>query len=236
MPAKGWHTHQKPPSAETGGGFILRAVIFANGQLNHIEGARAVIGSDDVLIAADGGARLCRVLRLTPQVIIGDMDSIDSEDLAAFEQQGADIIRHNPDKDQTDLELALLHALELGADQVTILGGLGRRWDQTIANLLLPTYQKLSGLQISYWDAGQWLHIIRDELVIEAEIGTTVSLIPLGGDVTGIDTQGLHWPLNDETLIVGATRGVSNSMSEPRAKLTIQDGVLLCVVGSQDKN
>lgn len=212
----------------------MRAIIFANGELSDAAGARALLRGDDVLIAADGGARLSQVLDAIPDVIIGDMDSLDSMEVQVFEEQGAKIVRFPPDKDETDLELAMLHAKELGASEVLVLGGLGRRWDQTAANLLLPAYEKLKDLKIVFWDAGQWLYVVRDELMIKGQAGMTVSLIPLGGDVVGVTTNGLAWELAGDRLAFGATRGVSNRMEGEEVSVEIKAGVLLVVVGSQD--
>lgn len=125
-----------------------RGVIIANGALQHPENARDAVRPDDLLIAADGGASHCRALGLTPAVIIGDLDSLSPQELASFERAGTQIIRHPAHKDYTDLELALLHARSLGLEQVLILGALGMRWDQTLANLLLPLSSELGGMEI----------------------------------------------------------------------------------------
>lgn len=210
----------------------MRAVIFANGILNDPQSAKSLIQTNDLLIAADGGARHCRVLGITPKILIGDLDSQTEDEIKAWEKAGVEVIRHNPRKDETDLELALLFAKEAGADEALVLGGLGSRWDMTIANLLLPAYQNLKGMQVVFWDAGQWLYLVSDETEISGQPGQTVSLIPIGGDAQGVTTQGLEWPLADETLVFGATRGVSNVLTKNPATVSIREGLLLCVVTS----
>jgi thiamine pyrophosphokinase len=157
MPAEESHTTTNP--LRDGGGFSLRAVIFANGELKGYEAVRDLLQPDDLILAADGGSNHCRALGVTPAVLIGDLDSVTEDDLAFWKEAGTRIIQHNPDKDENDLELALLYAKEKGAQDVLILGGLGGRWDQTLANILLPAYEKLAGLSISFWDDGQWLYL-----------------------------------------------------------------------------
>ena len=208
----------------------MQAIIFANGELTEQTTAATLAAGGDLLLAADGGARHCQQLGITPDKIIGDLDSLTAEERHRWEAAGVEIIIHPPNKDETDLELALLHALELGCTQALVLGALGKRWDQTLANLLLPGYAKLAGLAISFWDAGTWFYLIADHHTIQAAKGTTISLLPLGGNVHGVTTAGLAYPLNNETLYRGATRGVSNEMLNEQASITLTAGLLLCIV------
>jgi len=228
MPAEESHTTTNP--LRDGGGFSLRAVIFANGELNGHEAARDLLQPNDLILAADGGSNHCRSLGVIPAVLIGDLDSVTEDDLGFWKEAGTQIIQHNPDKDENDLELALLYAHEKGMEEVLILGGLGGRWDQTLSNILLPAYEKLANLSISFWDDGQWLYLVRDEIIIRGWGGQTVSLIPIQGDAQGVTTQGLAWPLHDETLYFGASRGVSNRMLGEEAVVSLRKGVLLCIV------
>lgn len=211
----------------------MRAVIFANGELNDLEAAKADIQASDLFIASDGGARYCLALGLTPDAVIGDFDSISKIDLQTLETAGSHIIRHPTRKDETDLELALLHAQTLGAEEVLVLGGLGGRWDQSLANILLPTHPKLSGLKITFLEGSQRIFLVTDEITFSGLPGDTVSLIPVGGDVIGITTTGLEYPLVDEALYFGETRGVSNVLDGREASVKVQAGQLICVVISQ---
>jgi thiamine pyrophosphokinase len=214
----------------------MRAVIFANGELNGHETVKNLLRPDNLILAADGGAHHCRAMGLTPIVIIGDLDSVTEDDLVFWREAGTEIIQYHPDKDENDLELALLYAIEKEAEEALILGGLGHRWDQTIANLLLPAYDKLAGLSVSFWDDGQWLYLVRDEKTIRGRVGQTISLIPIRGDAEGVSTQGLAWPLVDETLYLGASRGVSNRMLKAEAVVTVRKGMLLCVVSDEEED
>ncbi len=111
----------------------MRAVIFANGELN----TPFNINAQDIIIAADGGARHCMRLELIPTVVIGDFDSLTQTELDQLKSDGVLILQFPVRKDFTDLELALQYAEKLQVDEVVILGALGDRWDQTIANLML---------------------------------------------------------------------------------------------------
>ena len=209
----------------------MRAILFANGEINDLQGAKALVRLDDLVIAADGGARHCQALGLNPKAILGDLDSLTPEEVKDWEEAGVEIIRHEADKDETDLELALLYARQQGVKEAVVLGGLGRRWDQTLANLMLPALESLDGLQVAYWADGQWLYFVDSVIEIQGEAGWTVSLIPIGGDARGVTTEGLKWPLAEGTLYFGASRGVSNLMTGEAARITLDGGMLLVVVG-----
>ena len=204
----------------------MRIVIFANGRMDW----PFEIQNDDFIIAADGGARHCLERQIRPDIVIGDMDSLSPSDIARLETDGAEIITFPARKDFTDLELALRKAQELDASEVLLLGALGARWDQTIANLLLPS--AYATMCIRLLDGPQEISFLRggEELELAGQPGDTVSLIPLAGDATGVATQNLEYPLNGDRLVFGGSRGVSNVLTAKSAKVSLQEGLLLCVV------
>jgi thiamine pyrophosphokinase len=205
----------------------LHAIIFANSYLEKAP----VVQPGDLIIAADGGARHCLALDLLPFVVIGDMDSIDSATEVRLEAAGVEIIRHPARKDYTDLELALIYAVERKASQVSIYAALGNRWDQTLANLLLPALEDFEELVIRLIDGEQEIQLIKPgrPVIVRGAEGDTVSLVPIGGEVFGITTHGLEYSLQDGSLSLGSSRGISNVMLGKHAEISIADGLLVCV-------
>ncbi len=210
----------------------MRAVIFANGKMNNPAQARIQAEQGELLIAADGGALHCLEIGLIPDLVIGDFDLLQKKDLDRLESRGAEIIRYPAHKDYTDLELALRHAVERGADDILVIAALGARWDQTLANLLLPAATILQDICVRLLDGPQEIRLLRgpDRLELDGQPNDTVSLVPLGGPAVQITTQGLEYPLNGETLDFGSTRGISNVMVENYARIDLQEGLLLCVM------
>ena len=206
----------------------MRAIIFANGGFTQ----PPPIKPGDLIIAADGGSRHCLDLGIRPDLVVGDFDSLAEDDLRQLQEAGVELARYPTHKDFTDLELALQHARQRGADEVLVLAAMGGRWDQTLANVLLPAGREFADLTVRLIDGNQEISLIRpgQALEIPGEKGDTLSLIPLLGDAYGITTQGLEYPLSGETLYFGSTRGISNVMQENRVSITLQTGLLLCVV------
>ena len=220
---------------------LLRAVIFANGEIRDADRLRSLVRADDWILAADGGARLCRRWGLTPAVLIGDLDSISPAAVRRLERAGVEVIRFPQAKDYTDTELALRHAAEHGVDEAVILGGLGRRWDHSVANLLLPAAREFAHVRVTFQDGVDDIQLLAGggTATLDGANGDGVSLIPVGGSAEGVTTRGLAYPLNDETLALGSTRGVSNVIAGRPCRVSLRQGWLLCfhsrLAGGQHK-
>jgi thiamine pyrophosphokinase len=207
--------------------FPKRIIIFANGDLPDLEKARALLHDDDFIIAADGGTRHTLALGLTPQVIIGDMDSLPAGfEISKFDN---DVILYPQDKNETDLELAIQYALTLNPEQIIILAALGGRLDQTLGNIaLISNVQRLT-LNVCIDNGIEEVFFCHNECEINGKPGDLVSLIPWQGEVTGIVTTNLKWVLQDETLYPQKTRGISNEMLSETATVQIKSGLLLII-------
>jgi thiamine pyrophosphokinase len=209
--------------------YVQRIVIFANGEIPDLHKARLLLRRDDYIICADGGTRHALALGLEPQLIIGDMDSASNEQLRQFQASAVPMERFSHDKDETDLELSIQRAIDLKPEQILILGALGGRLDQTLGNLALLNDPRLSIFDVKLDDGVEEVFICRNRAEIRGKREDLVSLIPRLGAVSGIRTQYLKWPLNDETLYPDRTRGISNEMLGDTAFVSIDSGLLLIV-------
>ena len=211
----------------------MRAVIFVNGLVSDYAALARWVGHDDYLIGADGGTAHCLAIGLRPHVVVGDLDSVDPEALAALQAGGTAVERHMPGKDQTDLELAMERGVRDGADELLLLGALGGRLDQTLANLLILA-QREWPVPVYIAEGDQLAQALRggQTLALTGEVGSTVSLVPLSPEVTGITYEGLAYPLVDATLRLGSTRGISNVLAASPATIRMARGLALIVQGS----
>lgn len=217
-----------------GGGFFIltvsnRAFIFTNGEITSPHMLYPMITPGDWLIAADGGARHLEGLGLRPQVVIGDLDSIDPALLERYRGEGVEIYPFPVDKDETDLELALIHARRMGCIHLWIAGALGGRLDQTLANISLLGHPILDNCETRLEDGMEEVFLIRGQAEIHGTAGDVVSLLPLGKPAVNVSTTGLKYPLNGEVLYPEHSRGVSNVMDGSLAQVRLGSGVLVCV-------
>jgi thiamine pyrophosphokinase len=211
---------------------LKQALLFANGDINDGAMVRRAFAAthQPKIIAADGGARCALYFDYLPHVVIGDLDSLSPAEINSLSAQGVTINRHPPEKDETDLELALKYAASEGVEWLRIIGGIGDRFDQTIANVYLLALPELSGVDAAFVAGKQEISLLRaGDHLLRGDVGDTISLIPLGGAVSGVRTDGLYYPLRDETLAFGPARGVSNVIQREEVGVSLREGVLLVI-------
>lgn len=208
---------------------MSRALIFVNSPLENPGMAHALSQPEDRIIAADGGARIALSLGLIPNAILGDLDSLTEAEIKVFEDMGVHILRYPPAKNETDLELALNHALQAGYRPIVIVGGYGGRFDQSIANLALLSAPDAIQAGAYFDDGITEARFISGSGVIHGQPGDIVSLIPWGVPAEGVLTDGLAYPLSRETLHPHRARGISNQMLGQTATVRLKHGLLLCI-------
>jgi thiamine pyrophosphokinase len=207
----------------------VKAVVVADGEPGSLDARH--LADADLTVAADGGAGWLAAQRVTPDVLVGDLDSIEAGHLHALETAGVRIERHATDKDQSDASLAVATAVAAGARQVIVVGALaGERLDHELSNLLM--------LADPAWGSVD-LRVVRDQttvraltgggqLDLEGVVGEIVTLVAIG-DAHGVTTEGLSYPLAGETLRSGESRGLSNVIARAPASVRLEAGTLLVV-------
>jgi thiamine pyrophosphokinase len=195
----------------------------------------AVPSGRPMIVAADGGAARCLAAGLRPDIVVGDFDSLPAAAQARLRDLGVEMVTAEPDKDESDTELCLLVALRRAATRITILGALGiLRPEHSIANLLLLADARFDDVELAIEGHGSrtWRVGTPDgpgEARIEGGAGDYVSLFALDRRVEGVRTDGLRFPLRDEALLLGPSRGLSNELTADRGRVTTRRGRLLVV-------
>jgi thiamine pyrophosphokinase len=208
----------------------MRAVICAAGQVADYRRVRALLGTPDLVVCADAGVRHAEALGLRPDLVVGDFDSSPPGTLQRLKATGIETRILPAAKDWTDTELAVRAALERGATSLLLVGCTGDRLDHTIANLQLLAGLP-PGVSAVAVDAKNIVQAVgpAGEVVLDGEPGQFLSLIPLSLVVSGIDAEGVRWPLSGATLGWGMSLGVSNQFAGGRAVVRVQEGVLLVI-------
>lgn len=210
-----------------------RAVLFANGEALNL--TTLELQAQDFLVAVDGGLHHLQALGLNPQLLIGDMDSLSTQEVEACQQAGIEILRYPPAKNKTDLELALDEVLQRGYRNILIAFALGGRLDQTLANLALLSRPDLNDCAVRIDDGVTEVTLLRHTITLACQPGDTVSLLPWAGAAGGVVTHGLEYPLEGETLLPWQTRGISNRCTDERFSVSLKQGALLLIHSRQNK-
>ncbi len=207
----------------------MRAVVVAGSDLAEALDV-SLLEAADLVVAVDAGADALARVGVVPSVLIGDLDSISRQARSALEAHGVEIVLLPVAKDVTDTEAALRLVVERGADDIIVLGALGGpRLDHLVGNLLLLTSEWLIGHRVRLVDDRHEAFLAHGDARLVGVAGDTVSLLPLSSEVKDVHTHGLLYPLQGETLRRSALRGVSNSMTEGRARVTHGSGLLLII-------
>ncbi|SEQ34784.1 thiamine pyrophosphokinase [Lachnospiraceae bacterium RM5] len=190
-----------------------------------------------LVIAVDNGLLALSKLKIKPDVIVGDFDTVDSSLLGKYEGI-AEIIKFNPEKDNSDTEIAIDVAMERESFAIHIIGGFGNRIDHMLANISLLKKTLDAGIDTVIFDKNNRVFALgnkRKTVEIKKSDFKYVSLIPFGGEVLGINTQGMKYELENDFLspFEKISRGISNEILSDKAKISIEQGTLL-VIESRD--
>jgi thiamine pyrophosphokinase len=204
-------------------------LIFAGGDLPEPDLAQE-LPAPDLVVAADSGYEAAAHLGYRVDVLIGDMDSVETAPIPDH----VIVERHPADKDQTDLDLALQLVIKEEPSRVVVIGGTGGRFDHEIATVGLICDNRWSLVDELDWVSSRgWAHVVRRRRIIHGDVGATVSLLAIGGPVTGLSSSGLQWELGADTLEPGSTRGVSNVLRVPVVDIRVGTGCLLVVLPAE---
>lgn len=203
----------------------MRVLIIANGEMPSAELARSLASEAELVVAADGGADRALAIGISPDLVVGDLDSLSA---AAREHLGHGRLVETPDPERTDLEKAVEHALTLGAREITVIAAGGGRLDHALANLsVLVRFRGRAALTIS--DDRFDVRCVEGRATVDRAPGTVVSLVALG-PCLGVTTSGLRWELDGEALEFSA-RGIHNEVVSRPATVSLTSGDLLLFEG-----
>ena len=222
--------------------FIL---IFAGGEKDlskdEFQGALSEhnINSESALsiIAADSGGDFAVSCGVTPDLLIGDLDSISHENLESLSNNQKTIIeKHNQDKLETDLELALNKAISHSPESIFIFGAFGGRLDHELANISLCADGDYEGSRIVLIGKDQCGYVLQNEssVTISGELGQVFSLIPLSDEVSGVSILGSRWELKDVVLKSGKSRSVCNEFLGGDVVVSVGVGKVFVIVSGRN--
>ena len=212
---------------------MKRCVIITGGTLDlDFAGNFLKNHSFEKVIAVDAGLKQAEALGVTPDLIVGDFDTVDPEVLARFramEHMMWDV--HQPEKDETDTELAVTTAVRAGCRELVILGALGGRFDHALGNVHLLYYGAKLGAEASILDSRNRITVLTEGRTFRREElwGKYVSFLPLTMEVKGITLRGFKYPLTKKEISIGPCLCISNELAAEEASITFDQGVLICV-------
>jgi thiamine pyrophosphokinase len=203
-------------------------LILADGDWSHLEILSSLVESADHIIAANGGTAHALAHGIRVHEVVGDLDSLSRDDVERLlAAETPTVHAFAPEKDWTDLELAIDHALRRKPRRIHLFGALGTRLDHTLTSVHLLEKGISQGVPIVLFASGESVRLVADACTLrEVSRGDRVSLIPISASCT-VTTQGLRYPLRREVLRRSASRGVSNEATATPVRIDVAAGLLL---------
>lgn len=193
------------------------------------------VNEEDYVIAVDGGLSYCGILNVEPHVIIGDFDSLSEGEACALESLRETIpdriITLPREKDQTDMLAALMYGLEKGYTDFRIYGGVGGRFDHTLANIQCLLYLKNRGAVGYLVDGTGMMFVIKDETVhLNRNLEGVLSLFCLGKEARGVTIENMKYTVENLVLTNDFPIGISNEFVGKEALIRVDEGELVCMI------
>ena len=188
----------------------------------------------ELRIVVDGALEITHRLGIKPDYIVGDFDTVNQELLEYYEKDI--ILRHPPEKDQTDTELAIETALNAGCDSLVFFGATGSRLDHSLGNIFLLEHLLKQGIEAEILNENNKLYLKNKgfKIIRKASRGDFVSLLPLTETVEYVTLRGFKYPVEHLTFYREKTLGISNEITEEEASVEFSKGIFI-VVESRDK-
>lgn len=185
---------------------------------------------DAVLFAVDGGLTVVHEAGLVPAYLVGDFDTVEGCLVEQYAPQ-CKVLRHKPEKDATDTELAIDAAMEQGAEEIVLLGATGSRMDHTLANVHMLFHVMKQGGRACILDENNRMTLHETSFTVRKDrlFGNYVSFLPFFGEAKGVCLSGLKYPLSGQTLTAGSSLGISNEAVSEQIEVSFTQGYLLMI-------
>lgn len=205
-------------------GLIVTGGIVSIKQLNDVYKQ----GGYDLVIGVDHGLDYLLGAEIDPDIILGDFDSVSKESLEYCESHGVKRMTFPSNKNLTDTHLAILEAIKLGLERITLIGATGSRLDHSLSNIFVVA--GFAGqIDITLIDENNLVRVAEKECEIKKEDYPYISLVPVTKQVTKVCFKGVKYPLEDATLSIGASLGISNEITSREATLSYDEGLMLLI-------
>lgn len=191
---------------------------------------RPLLNPFEQVIAADGGWRLTQRLKIPCHTLVGDFDTLTTEELEKADASGTVVKRYSPNKAKSDLEIALELAISEGASHISVVGALGGEWDHSILNLLAPLTLCLErGVSARLLTSTVQVYLVQESVEVKS-VGKRVSLCALSREVSGLTLSGFRYALREGVLKRGQTLALANILEEEKGMVELSDGELFIIL------
>ena len=208
----------------------MKGLVISSGTIKDYDRLNIAIKENDFIICADGGMNHIMEVGKSPDLVIGDLDSINQNSLNYIEENKIPIQKFPTIKDDTDTGIALEYLIEKGFKEITLMGVTGTRQDHTLAKIFLLDYIHGKNIKGKIIDDNNIIYLVDDYLRLEYMNNSFVSVIPITETGIEVSLSGFFYNLDNIKIKFGSTYGISNKVIEEYGEIKIHNGKALVFI------
>lgn len=208
----------------------MNALLVSSGDINNYKALKNLASTHDFIICADGGIRHLIQIGIDPDIIIGDLDSIDKNSMDYIRDKKLDVIKYPVQKDETDTELAIIYLIDKGYEDITLVGVTGSRIDHTLSNIFLLKNLSHKNIKAKIIDDNNIIYFVDSDLKLKRDDKYYVSVIPIIKEGVVVSLKGFLYPLVESRIQFGSSLGVSNRITSDYGEIIIHSGEAMIIV------
>lgn len=205
----------------------MRSIIVSGGKAPSKELLKEYIKDDDYIVGVDKGCNILREIKATPNIILGDFDSIDKEVLNYYKDKGVKIEKFNPEKDYTDTDLGYIKALEVNPSEIILFGATGSRIDHMLGNIGILLKGLRENIKVTIVDDNNRMYAVNKSSLVKKEKGCVISFHALSDVVKNLTIKNGKYPLNNYDMTLLEPRAICNEFLDDDIYIEFDSGIIL---------
>lgn len=211
----------------------MKALIIASGRIDDYDLLHSLVQENSFILCADGGLNHLMKIGLIPNLLLGDLDSISDDGIEYIKSKNIKVEKYPTMKDETDTHLAVNYLISKDYKEITIIGGIGTRVDHSLGSIFLLRNLNKMGIKGRIINENNIIHLIDKSIKLVKKEQYYTSIIPISLDGIDVSASGFLYPIVNEHIEFGSTRGISNILTSGIGTITILKGEAL-VIESMD--
>ncbi|CUP68375.1 thiamine diphosphokinase [Clostridium baratii] len=205
----------------------MRSIIVSGGKAPSKELLKEYIKDDDYIVGVDKGCNILKEIEVTPNIILGDFDSIDKEVLNYYKDKNVKIEKFNAEKDYTDTDLGYIKALEVNPSEIILFGATGSRIDHMLGNIGILLKGLRENIKVTIVDDNNKMYAVNKSSLVKKEEGRVISFHALSDVVKNLTIKNGKYPLNNYNMTLLEPRAICNEFLDDDIYIEFDSGIIL---------
>ena len=205
----------------------MRSIIVSGGKAPSKELLKEYIKDDDYIVGVDKGCNILKEIEVTPNIILGDFDSIDKEVLNYYKDKNVKIEKFNAEKDYTDTDLGYIKALEVNPSEIILFGVTGSRIDHMLGNIGILLKGLRENIKVTIVDDNNKMYAVNKSSLVKKEEGRVISFHALSDVVKNLTIKNGKYPLNNYNMTLLEPRAICNEFLDDDIYIEFDSGIIL---------